>query len=1299
MHPVSFSFPCTFVAKKMLSITLAYVKVKLYFSVIYILCLLVLSVDSIAIDYPSYAPGDVIIKFTSHDAKLINTFLVRIGAYSYERITNANINSLSTICKLKFSPDADIPSIVQRCKNDPIIEYAQPNYINHLCFKPNDFFYTDQWSLETIKVPEAWEIERGSKDIIVAVVDTGVDYNHEDLKSRIWVNEDEIPGNGIDDDGNGYVDDVRGWDFFDSPYASLSVDHVSRDNDPMDEDGHGTNVAGIIAAVPNNSIGIAGITWGCKVMALRAGSKFLEDDDLAAAIVYAVENGAQIINMSWGGDELSYIIRDVTKYAYDHGCILIGAAGNDNKPIVIYPAAFEHVIAVGATDSQDKKSSFSNYGTGIDIVAPGTRIFSTVPRNSYSDWSGTSMAAPVVSGIAALILSKRPGLTNAEVAQILRASSDPIDETLFDGVGRINAYKALLTVSPLNAHITAPGNYESADNEFVINGAIGGSGFKRFELDYSEVSDPLDWRRINPTLIETKANSISAKWNVSNLPEGTYIIRLSVIGQDNQKAEDRVLVNIDHTPPKLLKLQNIKRLGAGEVKSVITLKTDDLAYVELYYREPSNIDFEKISFQSVAKYHETYISDDIKPGVYEYFVKIINTAGLVTIDDNNGRYYPLDIPLYSISSDGFTEMDTSIPAIYPVSASVDFDGNGRTEVIGMDRPVWDYSTVRIFERDESGIYNDVYKISIDYFPRDVGDSDGDGLLEILGNRKDKTFLYECPTKRTFPSKKIWEANDLWGGQFADLDMDGKIEIISYNIKDSLVDVYENRDDNSYLRVARLTNPTQGINALTISFAVADFDADGRKEIAIGDVDGDLFIYKSVDDDTYKHVWTGNIPDSQIKGLASGDFDGDGIVEFAVASEVTEPSESVNPTFTYTVFDWSQGQYQNIFSIDVIGTKDGCGLSTGDVNADGVDEIVANVSTELYILRLPTAKSSMYLWYHSASETNRSLVDDMNGDGLHEVIFNVGNELMAFRFDEKSIKPPWGLSAVPVSEHEVELRWNGSADSITYRIYRGTDENNLQLIVTLDLTSGMQGMNWEVSRRLDYTDEVYFRDSGLTINTKYFYSVVSVNSFGQESIYSSKNYATPNSPPEILSVQYQNSSLYVKFSEQMGASAKGIDHYVIMSTNGQKFFPSSAILDRQEKRVILTLTPLTDGDYTLMVSGISDESGVLISDKNSAEFHVYANETAYSNLNQVKLYPNPVRLDQSKGVTFCCLPLGARVRIYDLNGNLVKTLAESELDQKMWYLDNAVNAEVASGVYVYVIEFGAEKRTGRLAVIK
>jgi len=198
---------------------------------------------------------------------------------------------------------------------------------------------------------------------MIAIIDTGVDYTHEDLAANIWQNPGEIPGNGVDDDANGYIDDTMGWDFVDSFEGAAGEDFEIPDNDPMDRHGHGTHVAGIAGAVTNNNLGIAGVTWNCTIMPVRAGYKnqsgggILESDDAAQAIVYAADNGAQVINLSWGDYQTSNLIRDAMTFATIKGALICAAAGNENSSDRIYPAASENdaVLAVGALDDKDKK--------------------------------------------------------------------------------------------------------------------------------------------------------------------------------------------------------------------------------------------------------------------------------------------------------------------------------------------------------------------------------------------------------------------------------------------------------------------------------------------------------------------------------------------------------------------------------------------------------------------------------------------------------------------------------------------------------------------------------------------------------------------------------------------------------------------------------------------------------------------------------------------------------------------------------------------------------------------------------
>ncbi len=283
--------------------------------------------------------------------------------------------------------------------------------------------YHPNWGLNTIHIPEVWSQGFTGEGVVVAVLDTGVDYTHPDLDGRIWQNIDEIPGNGIDDDGNGYRDDVRGWDF------------IYNDADPMDYYGHGTHVAGIVAA-EQNEFGVTGVAPNAQIMPVQVITDYLGDvDSLASGIYYAVNNGADVINMSLGFDSYSSFYYDLTllqeavQFATENGVVVVSSAGNNYGFSPTYPAQYatDWGIAVGASNSYDWVADFSNDAglTPLDyVVAPGVDIYSTTPNNNYEYFEGTSMATPHVAGVAALMLSANPNLTVAEVEQILTETAN-----------------------------------------------------------------------------------------------------------------------------------------------------------------------------------------------------------------------------------------------------------------------------------------------------------------------------------------------------------------------------------------------------------------------------------------------------------------------------------------------------------------------------------------------------------------------------------------------------------------------------------------------------------------------------------------------------------------------------------------------------------------------------------------------------------------------------------------------------------------------------------------------------------
>jgi subtilisin family serine protease len=354
-------------------------------------------------------------------------------------------------------------------KKDSRIKLVEPNYYVKTQAIPNDSFFPQLWALNNtgqtggvagfdIHATQAWELTTGSSEVIVAVIDSGIDYNHPDLAENIWVNSGEIPDNGIDDDQNGFIDDIYGYDFADN------------DSDPMDENNHGTHVAGTIAAHSNNALGVTGVNWQCRVMAC----KFLGADgygnvsDAIEAINYAIANGATILNNSWGWQgNPSVSLETAIINARDNGVLFVAAAGNDSIDTDnggSYPACYEisNVISVAATDRYGDLAQFSNYGrNSVHLGAPGANIISTIRNSGYASFNGTSMAAPHVSGVAALLMAYYPEITLQDLKSRIVITGTPNQSLLQTTIsGRhLNAYNALNASNGIT--VIAPENAEN----------------------------------------------------------------------------------------------------------------------------------------------------------------------------------------------------------------------------------------------------------------------------------------------------------------------------------------------------------------------------------------------------------------------------------------------------------------------------------------------------------------------------------------------------------------------------------------------------------------------------------------------------------------------------------------------------------------------------------------------------------------------------------------------------------------------------------------------------------------------
>jgi subtilisin family serine protease len=467
--------------------------------------------------------------------------------------------------EVRLGDGVNVAAALAAYRADPQVLYAEPNYRMHVAAVPNDPFYASQWSLDNsgqtggipdadIDAPEAWNVTQGNSDIIVAVIDTGIDYYHPDLAANIWTNAGEMgkdangkdkSTNGVDDDGNGYVDDVRGWDF------------ANHDNNPMDDGdgqitgGHGTYVASVIGANGNNGIGGAGVTWNVRLMPLKVfgNNGSATDADVIAALNYAVANGAKISNNSYGGyygADFPQALFDAVQNATTAGHLFVAAAGNygsDNDAQPFYPASFQPVpdnlIAVAAMDSTDH--SAWNYGaTSVDLAAPGVQVTNPLSGETYPGLSGTSFATPHVAGAAALVWAANPSLTAAQVKSLLLGNTDDISAlnpgrpTQTNGRRNVDrAVRAALPADPPPAiSLTSPADNATVSGAVIVSASA--------STDATRVEFFVDGASIG---VDSKpGDGWSLSWNTTALADGRHRVTVAAFDAAGQRTSDAVSV-------------------------------------------------------------------------------------------------------------------------------------------------------------------------------------------------------------------------------------------------------------------------------------------------------------------------------------------------------------------------------------------------------------------------------------------------------------------------------------------------------------------------------------------------------------------------------------------------------------------------------------------------------------------------------------------------------------------------------------------------------------------------------------
>jgi len=940
---------------------------------------------------------------------------------------SAPLEELVNVYRMDLPASADLNAAIAELGSDPHVEYVHPNYVAHLVYTPNDPYWSstgswgqpraDLWDLKLMHTNTAWDVTRGS-GVVVAVVDTGVDINHPDLAGNVWTNPGEIPDNGIDDEGNGFIDDVHGW----------SV--LGNNNQVDDFIGHGTHVAGTIAAQDNNGIGVVGVAPDAKIMPVQVFSFSSDVFTLSQGVLYAAHNGADVINNSWevcaGYCPSVGVVEDAVRTAHRAGAVVVFAAGNEGANIVDRsPQNLPETIVVGATTPGDKRAAFSNFGL-IDVAAPGSGdpndlevvepsygLLSLKAASCLEPWictpdrvvgqnyvrlAGTSMAAPHASGVAALILGLHPSYTPEQVRQAMRRTSIDVDGNGYDtdlGYGRVDTAKLSTEPTPLEALIQAPLVVRTA--QLAVPGKANGAQFQKYVLEYGKGTAPTSWTAITSSTSPVSTGNLGT-WDASKLADGNYTLRLSAYKTNGARYEDLHLLALDRvlisspTPNVTLAAGDIPIVGIanpGTFKSfTVRVQTFDAGTPVNANIALTNSGKLPVANGVLAVWH----AQNIPAGHYRIILEVTNTDGsvisrnvILIVDPLLHGGWPVSLPVTVYQDRG------PAPPSEPI-ALADLDGDGKAEVVagfgdrvtvfkgdGTILPGWPKSVVTAANSSAT----------IKAMPV-VGDIDGDGAKEVIVATWEGNIFVWGPNGSSKPGwpRLITYTNE-WGTAAAslslslgDVDRNGVLDIVATDSQQSGVHVF--KGNGSYLPGW----PVSTWTTVKTPATVADLNKDGKNEVVIA-VDASparLVVLNA--NGVALAGWPKTILNSSNESTGGypvvGDLDDDGDLEIAALA-----CDGGDDSLSKVVIYHHTGQLLTSWSTRA--TQIGPPV-LADLDGDGSLEVLASLAKM-------DGTGGLYAWDRkgmlmpgwpqsnaSTSPTfNAPIVLDLDGDGRNEII--------------------------------------------------------------------------------------------------------------------------------------------------------------------------------------------------------------------------------------------------------------------------------------------------------------------------
>jgi len=675
-------------------------------------------------------------------------------------------------------------------QNLPHVIHATVNHQFRCQQITSDSLFGEQWGLERVAAADGWRMAVGS-GIVAAIIDTGIDWTHPDLMDNIWFNSGEDDGNGtpfqydaelgwvldpadangIDDDGNGLVDDVIGYDFTDAPELPAVGDYLDPDRDPFDEHRHGTIVASVAGAVTDNGIGIAGVAPGLKIMPLRAGNSqgFLQEDDVAAAIIYAILNGAQVINMSFGDTVVAPILHDVIQYAASRGVVMVASTGNDGMEQLHYPAAWPEVIAVGAVTAADYRWPLSNYGLTLDLVAPGNNILAATPGDAYGAFAGTSLATPFVTAAVALLLEVNPTLPPAIIRNVLRVSADDIGQPGTDnlsGAGVLMIPASLSTPVNIDVCITQPqtaSRWQPARvAELQVTGTAAGNYLSNWSLKLGSGDNPSSWTTITTSDYQQLEGPLAVV-DLTILPDGNYTLQLEAHLLDGSLLPAYSSFIVDRSPPELLQLKSLPALQDSDRGQLYELEFSDPVQLEMLYAPAGSQQYQRLVSSTTTVNHFLTLLQSLQNGMTDLYFSAHSSSSDTTSTPLMtsfipAAYYPR--PLHGCYTD--------LPYGLLLNRTTDFNLNSQSEIwLTAYDPVTHFpDLLQLWEYDP--ITADFIQLPATWgsaYVKDVRDIDGNGSLELLSEIGGISYLFTQSDNPSPPDLLAWRSESYWSANF------------------------------------------------------------------------------------------------------------------------------------------------------------------------------------------------------------------------------------------------------------------------------------------------------------------------------------------------------------------------------------------------------------------------------------------------------------------------------------------------------------------------------------------------------